>query len=82
MMRHHKLKWRQPELTSSDRVSGLNEVVVYIILNMSVNIFDENKITDTRIFSMDETSCIVLERPEKIMSQKDKHHVGAISPCE
>jgi hypothetical protein len=53
----------------------VNEVVMYIIFDVLVIIVDENKITDSRIFSMDETSHIALQRPEKIIPQKGKHQV-------
>jgi hypothetical protein len=68
MRRHHKLNLRQPQLTAMTRGSGLNDVVVHTIFDMSANIVDENKITDMSIFSMEETSHTVLQRPEKIMS--------------
>jgi hypothetical protein len=72
---HQKLTIRQPELTSLSRVSGINKVVVHMIFDVSKNIADENKITDSRIFNMDETSHTVLQRPEKIIAQRDKHQV-------
>lgn len=46
------------------------------------NIVDENKITDSKHFNMDETSHTVMQRPEKIMSQMSIHQVGANSSHE
>jgi hypothetical protein len=60
MKRHHKLSLRQPELTSLARASGLNKFMVHTIFDMSENIVDENKITDSRILCMDETSHTVV----------------------
>jgi hypothetical protein len=59
-----------------------NEVVVHTVLDVLVNIVNKNNITDSRIFSMDETSHTVVQRPERIMSQKDSHEVGAMLLCE
>jgi hypothetical protein len=60
---HHKLTLRQPELATLVAVSGFNQVVVG-------NIIDENKIIDSRIFNLNETSHTVLQLPEKIITQK------------
>jgi hypothetical protein len=49
---------------------------------MLENIVDEHKITAARIVNMDETSHTVVQRPEKIIAQKGKHEVGAITSCE
>jgi hypothetical protein len=64
------------------RASGLNEVVVHTNFDVLENIVDENKIRSSRIFNMDKTSHAVVQRPEKIIAQKGKRQVGAISPCE
>jgi hypothetical protein len=82
MKRYHKLNLRQPELTSLARDFVFNEVAVHTILDVLENIAHENRITDSRIFSMDETSHTVVQRPERIMSQKDSHEVGAMLLCE
>jgi hypothetical protein len=82
MKRHQKLNLLQPELMSLAKVSGLIEVVVHTVFDVLENTVDENKITDLRIFSIHETSHRVLKRPEKIIAQKDKHQIGAISSRE
>jgi hypothetical protein len=82
MKRHQKLSLRQPELTQLASVSGFNKVVVHTIFDVLDNIVDENKITNSKIFIMSETSHTVVQRPHKIGAQKEKHQVGAISSCE
>jgi hypothetical protein len=79
MKRHQKLSLRQPELTSLARASGFNKVVAHTIFHVLENILDKNKNTDSRIFNMNETSHIVVQRPKKIIAQKGKYQVGAIS---
>jgi hypothetical protein len=80
--RHHKLSLRQPELTSLAGDSVFNEMVAHTILDVLENIAHEKNTTVPRIFSMDETSHKVVQRPEKIMPQKGKRRVGAILSCE
>jgi hypothetical protein len=68
MKHHHKLSLLQPKLTSLARASGFNKVVVYTIFYVLENIVDGNKITDWKVFNMDETSRTVVQRPEKIIA--------------
>jgi hypothetical protein len=49
---------------------------------MLENIDDENKITNSSICSMNETSYTVMQLHEKIVPQEGKHQVGAISLCK
>lgn len=44
--------------------------MVNTIFDVLENIVDENKIADSRIFNMDETSHTIVQRPEKIIAQK------------
>jgi hypothetical protein len=64
------------------RVPGFKEVAVHAICGVLEYIFDENKIKNLRIFNMGETSLTVSQHPEKIIDQKGKHQVGAISLCK
>jgi hypothetical protein len=82
MKPQHKLNLRQPELTSLARVSGPSRVVIHTIFDVLENIVDENKMTDSRIFDMDETSYTVVQRPEQIIAQGGKRQVGTISSWE
>jgi hypothetical protein len=50
-----------------------------MIFDVLENTFDENKIINSRIFKMDETSLTVVQHPEQIIVQKSKHQVGVIS---
>jgi hypothetical protein len=75
MKRHHKLSFRQPEITLLAIVSGFKEVVVHKIFDVLENIVVKNKITDSRIANMGETSYTVVQRPERIVAQKGKHQL-------
>jgi hypothetical protein len=81
MKRHPQLSLRQPEATSLARACGFNKVVVHKSFDVLDNIVDEHKITAAKIFNMDETSHTVVQRPEKIIAQKGKYQVGAITSC-
>jgi hypothetical protein len=45
-----------PELRSTAGTSGFNRVVVHKFCDMLENIFDENKVTASKIFNVDQTT--------------------------
>lgn len=71
---------KRPELIPLDRGSGFNKATVRKFLLESI--VEENTITGTRIFSMDEISHTAMQRLQKMRPQKDKRQVGDILSCE
>jgi hypothetical protein len=72
MKQHEKLTLPEKELTPLARVSGINKVVIYMIIYEFLNIADENRITLLRVFNMDETSHRFILRPYKFIPKKAK----------
>jgi hypothetical protein len=64
------------------RIYGFSKVVVHMIFDVPENIVHENKIIDSRIFNMDETSLAAVQRLREHHSRKCRHYVVVISTCE
>jgi hypothetical protein len=76
------LSLQQPYSKALLRASRFNNTVVDKHFDVSEYPVDGNKITAARMFIMDETSHTVVQRSEKIIAQKGRHQVEAITSCE
>ncbi|KAG5858467.1 hypothetical protein JTB14_028550 [Gonioctena quinquepunctata] len=79
MKRHPNVSLRLPEAISLARAVGFNKTVVYKFFDIYEEIIEENGISADPIFNADETSHTVVQKPQKIIAQKRKHQIGAIT---
>ncbi|XP_050298563.1 uncharacterized protein LOC126737631 [Anthonomus grandis grandis] len=83
MSRHKEISLRQPEKTSMARAAGFSKVRDNKFYELLKKICEEDKLTTTRIFNVDETGCSTVQRQcQKILAKKGKHQIGSISSGE
>ena len=76
------LSLRTPEATSMARARVFNKERIYEFFDKYENILDEYKFTANQIYNVDETGLSTVHKPSKIIAQKGKHPVGAVTSGE
>lgn len=82
MKEHPTLSLRVPEPTSMARSKGFNKERVNDFFNKYEEILDTYKFAAHQIYNIDETALSTVHKPSKVISQKGKHQVGAITSGE
>lgn len=83
MKRHPNLSLRQPESVSMARCKGFNKINVYHFFDLLEKIVDENAINALSVYNVDESGfSTVQKRCSKVVAQKGKKQVGALSSGE
>ena len=76
------LSLRTPEATSMARARDFNKECIYGFFDKYEAILDEYKFTANQIYNVDETGLSTVHKPSKIIAQKGKHQVGALTSGE
>ncbi|XP_076395897.1 uncharacterized protein LOC105663718 [Megachile rotundata] len=76
------LSLRTPEATSMARAKAFNKELVYKFFDKYQSILDEYSFPANQIYNVDETGLSTVHKPSKIIAQKGKHQVGAITSGE
>lgn len=82
MKNHPEISLRTPESTSMARCKGFNKKVVMEFFDQYEAIIDKEKFTASQIYNVDETGLSTVHKPAKILAQKGKHQVGAVTSGE
>lgn len=82
MKQHPTLSLRVPEATSMARSKGFNKDRVNEFFDKYEEILDKHKFTADQIYNVDETALSTVHKPSKVIAQKGKHQVGAITSGE
>ncbi|KAJ3661740.1 hypothetical protein Zmor_006127 [Zophobas morio] len=82
MKEHPTLSLRAPEPTSMARSKGFNKERVNEFFDKYEEILDKYKFVAHQIYKKDETALSTVHKPSKVIAQKGKHQVGAITSGE
>ena len=82
MRRHPDLRLRSPEATSMARSKGFNRQDVADFFQKYTDLIDEHGLTAERIYNVDESGHSTVQTPSKVISQRGKRQVGAITSAE
>ncbi|XP_027852688.2 uncharacterized protein LOC114131625 [Aphis gossypii] len=82
LKRNPTLSIRQPEATSLSRGMNFNQINVNIFMDKYESVLTKHKFEAFQIFNLDETGITTVQNPYKIVAQKGKKQIGAITSAE
>lgn len=82
LARNKDISLRIPEPTSFARAVGVNKPQVSKFFKNLGQIYDNEKFTADKVFNMDETGMSTVQRPQKVLAEKGKRNVGALTSAE
>ncbi|CAH2096960.1 unnamed protein product [Euphydryas editha] len=82
MKNHPEISLRTPEATSVARCKGFNKETVMAFFDKYESLLDMGQFTADKIYNMDETCLSTVHKPSKVLAQKGKYQVGAVTTGE
>ena len=65
-----------------NRTSGFNQHANNALFNILEELIDENQLSATRIYNVDENGQSTVQKCQKVVALKGRHQVGAITSAE
>lgn len=81
-MNRHKLSFRTPEGISMSRATSFNEANVKIFFDNLAALKEKYKFAAQDIYNLDETGCITVHRPPKVIALKGQRTVSQMTSGE
>lgn len=82
LKRNPTLSIRQPESTSLSRAMNFNPINVKMFMDKYESVLIKYRLEPHQIYNLDETGITTVQNPGKIIAQKGKKQVGAITSAE